>query len=347
MSYQFTRNGGEERMNPLLDVFVGSYGEKNEETIHWLSFDPLIGKLAKVAAFEGIDNPSFVEINTDKSCLYAISEVKQGEVVCYGIDPLNNQLTEWNRHPTHGGPCYIEVNGDHVFVSNYTGGNLVVYRTNENGKIEEETDCIHFSTESRLHTIRRLPKSNYYVATDLGQHKLYFLHFNQETGKLQRRFEVETPYPSGPRHIDFHPEIELFYVVNEFDSTILAYAYDLEKELVQLQQRVSTLSSDAKQENYGAEVQCNGEFLYVSNRGHDSITTYEIINNGLLNKLSVSRLGSKWPRHFQSKIPGDKYVIVANEHSNELIVMEKTIQDGWVNSNQRYAVPRPVCVKLM
>lgn len=46
-------------MNPLLDVFVGSYGEKNEETIHWLSFDPLIGKLEKVAAFDGIDHPSF------------------------------------------------------------------------------------------------------------------------------------------------------------------------------------------------------------------------------------------------------------------------------------------------
>lgn len=337
----------EKRMNSLFDVFVGSYGERNEETIHWLSFDPRIGKLEKVAAFDGIEHPSFLEVNTSKSCLYAISEVEQGEVICYGINPVHKQLIEWSRHPTHGGPCYVEVNGDYVFVSNYTGGNIVVYGTNENGKIEEETDCVHFSTESRLHTIRRLPESDYYVATDLGKHKLYFLYFNQETGKLQQRFEAETPYPSGPRHIDFHPEIAVLYVVNEFDSTVLVYAYDVEKEFVQLQQRITTLPSNCKQENYSAEVQCNGKLLYVSNRGHDSITTYQIINNGLLKNYSISRLGSKWPRHFQSKVPGEKHLIIANEHSNELMVMRKTQKNELVHSNQRHALPRPVCVKVM
>lgn len=289
----------------------------------------------------------FLEVNIGKSCLYTISEVEQGEVICYGIDPDHKQLTEWSRHPTHGGPCYVEVNGDYVFVSNYTGGNLVVYRTSENGKIEEEADCIHISTDSKLHTIRRLPESDYYVATDLGKHKLYFFYFNQETGKLWFRFEVETPYPSGPRHIDFHPEIAAFYVVNEFDSTVLVYEYELEKELVKLKQRISTLPSDCKQENYGAEVQCSGKFLYVSNRGHDSITTYQIINKGLLKNHAISRLGSKWPRHFQSKFLGEKHVIVANEHSNELMVMRKTQKNELVYSNQRYAVPRPVCVKVI
>ncbi|MFS0750054.1 lactonase family protein [Oceanobacillus sp. 1P07AA] len=334
-------------MNSLKDIFVGSYGERNEETIHWLSFDPYSGKLGKIAAFDGIDHPSFLEINRSKSCLYAISEVEQGEVICYGIDPIYKQLTEWSRFPTHGGPCYVEVNGDYVFVSNYTGGNLVIYRTNENGNIEEETDCIHISTESRLHTIRRMPKSDYYVATDLGKHKLYFFYFNKEIGKLQLRFEVETPYPSGPRHVDFHPEIATLYVVNEFDSTILVYAYDLEKELVQLKQRITTLPSECNQENYGAEVQCSGKFLYASNRGYDSITTYQIINKGLLRNYSNLRLGSKWPRHFQSNFLGEKYIIVANEHSNELTVLRKTQMNEFVSSEERYAVPRPVCVKVV
>src|SRR5699024_4682491 len=104
------------------------------------------------------ENPSFLTVNRKKEHLYAISEVDNGEVVCFGIDHQERKIHEINRHFTKGGPCYVELgaNEDYIFTANYGGGSIVVHALNENGEIEKETDFLTYQSKKKcVRSIKR------------------------------------------------------------------------------------------------------------------------------------------------------------------------------------------------
>ncbi|MBN6205494.1 lactonase family protein [Ralstonia pickettii] len=331
------------------DIFVGCYGNENEETIHWLEFDALNGKIYDVASFSGVENPSYLTVDHKRNCLYVISEKERGEVLSFEIDRQLKTINLWNRFPAKGGPCYIELgeDGDYLFTANYGGGSVIVHQLNQKGEIEKETDFKKYHPEiSKLHTIRRIPGTSMYVATDLGWNKIYFYRFLEELGRLEQIKEIDTPGSSGPRHLAFHPFLNMLYVVNEFDSTILAYSYDALLESVRLEQTITTLPSNFNGENYGAEIHFFDGYVYVSNRGHHSIAVFKVLQDGKLEALSHTNLTGKWPRHFTC-LPNSDYIVVANERSNELIVMERE-EGGKLKITENYfSVKSPVCIQFL
>ena len=343
-------------MNHLeYDIFVGCYGTEEEETIHWLTFDTENGKLRKKRSFKGVENPSFVTTNHEQNRLYAVSEVEKGEVVSFEIDFKGHTIREMNRQLTKGGPCYLEVgeNGNHLFTANYGGGSLIVHALNRQGEIAGETDFKEYnasnsSHSSHIHTIRNIPNTTNYVATDLGLNQLYFYEFDREERKLLHLKTLEAPQGSGPRHIAFHPFKNLLYVVNEYNSMILTYAYDKPIQNVHLLQELPTLPSDYKQDNYGADIHVtpSGKFVYVSNRGHHSITGYKILENGHLSSIGSTTPKGDWPRNFMV-IPNEKYILVANEHTNNIVVM-KILKDGGLKyTGQQLDIKKPVCLRVV
>lgn len=105
-----------------FNVFVGCYGENEQESLHWLRFDSERGKLEAVSSFSGIENPSFITLNSVGNRLYAVSEVEAGEVVSFEIDYQTKSLKELNRKSAHGwAPCFTEVDRDdqYLFTVNY------------------------------------------------------------------------------------------------------------------------------------------------------------------------------------------------------------------------------------
>lgn len=334
------------------DVFVGCYGRAKDDTIHWLTFDSENGKLCQQRSFSGVDNPSFLSIYKEKNCLYAISEVDDGEVVSFAIDQQNQHIYELNRQAAKGGPCLIEVSdgGDHVLTANYGGGSLIVHKLTHRGSILKETDFKDYnaSGSSHIHTIRHIPGTPYYIAADLGLDRLYVYTFDRQTSQLMPQQTVDVPQNSGPRHIAFHPHGNVLYVVSEFRSTILVYAYDDAMTNMHLLQELSTLPRDFRQENYGADIHVtpSGKYVYVSNRGHHSITGYKVLANGKLAIIGYTSTQGKWPRNF-TITPDEKYLIVANEQSNHIVVM-KILHDGHLQYTQhQFNLNKPVCLQVM
>lgn len=334
-----------------VDLFIGCYGSEKEETIHWLNFDVQTGRLSKKYAFTGIENPSFLTVDKNKSHLYAISETANGEVVSYRIKENQGIIDELNRVPTKGGPCYLEIDeNDHtLYTANYGNGSVIVHSLKETGEIGNEISFYQSFSEqsdSKMHAIRKIPHTSYYIATDLGLNKLCFFKYDQSTGKFIFLFDEKVPDGSGPRHIAFHPTLEVFYIVNEFNSTILTYSYD-KKLNVKLCQVLPTIADDFQHENYGADIHVtmSGKFVYASNRGHDSITAYKVLDNGTLSFISCTETGGKWPRNF-SVLPEDEHILVANEHSNSITVL-KILTDGSLErTSHQYNINRPVCIHV-
>lgn len=339
------------------DVFISCYGGKEEDLIHWYTFDSDNGELNKVGTTSGIENPSFVTFNDSLTRLYAVSEVEKGETVSYEVDFSNTSLTEINRQSVHGnGPCYNEVkDGRFLFTANYGQGNVIVHPLNGAGAIESASDIQDYSdiaaslrVDSHPHTIRNIPGTNRYIVTDLGMNRLVVYEFDEAQVKLVFVEETLTGDQTGPRHVAFHPTLPRVYVINELDSSILVYSYNEDGSNLKQMQNVKTIPDDYVRTNYCADIHMapSGLFLYASNRGHHSITSFAVSTDGTLQALDNIPSGGEWPRGF-AIVPDGKFLLVANEHTNQLTVM--TVHENGILSDtgKTYPVDRPVCVKII
>ena len=100
-------------------------------------------------------------------------------------------------------------------------------------------------------------------------------------------------------------------------------------ELTQFQQ-VKTLPADFSEPSTAAEiaVRSDGKFLYVSNRGHDSIAVYSIdAKTGELTLRQRVPSRGKTPRYFTLD-PSGKWLIVANQEGGNLAVFGVDAKSG-------------------
>ena len=109
------------------------------------------------------------------------------------------------------------------------------------------------------------------LAADLGLDKLFVYRFDQKTGALQPNdppFATVAP-GSGPRHIVFHPNGRIAYLINEMASTIIRFGWDSNHGVLTQYETVSTLPKDFTGTSTCAEilVHPSGKFVYATNRG--------------------------------------------------------------------------------
>ena len=158
----------------------------------------------------------------------------------------------------------------------------------------------------------------------------------------------KVPAGAGPRHLAFHPNGKFVYVVNELGNTVTAFNWK-DGKLAQLQD-IGTLPKDFTSESYTAEIRVHpsGRFLYVSNRGHNSITLFEVRDSGQLTFITTFPTGGDWPRNFEID-PTGKWLIVANERSNHLQVFRIDQATGILKQtdSRLQNIPAPLCVRFL
>ena len=95
-------------------------------------------------------------------------------------------------------------------------------------------------------------------------------------------------------------------------------------------QSISTLPADYKGNNTTAEIQIDGEgkFLYVTNRGHDSIAVYAVDpSKGTLTMIENVPSGGKTPRNITID-PTNEYLISANQGGDNVVVFRIDHKSG-------------------
>ncbi|GGP10016.1 lactonase family protein [Oceanobacillus neutriphilus] len=332
--------------NQYTEVLVGCYGEKDSACIHWLKIDAESGDIERLGEQEGIINPSFLAKHPMKNRVYAVSEVEDGEVVCYELDGGNRRLKEKGRLPTHGGPCYAEVStcGNYLFVSNYSRAGVVVYALNEKGDLQEEVEYIDFTSAnnqvSHIHTVRQIPKTSSVIMTDIGESKLYIYQWDEKQMRLLPSQSITIPEKVGPRHIAFHPDKQVLYVVNEYQSSVFVYRYAESSAAIQCIQEIETVQ-DLK--NYGAEIQYFEGKVITSNRGADSLTLFHVREDGRLEKETSIPVSGEWPRHFCSNQSINNQLFVCNQNSNNITVLHQK-NDTYSMTNNTFTIQKPVCI---
>jgi 6-phosphogluconolactonase len=96
------------------------------------------------------------------------------------------------------------------------------------------------------------------------------------------------------------------------------------------------------------QVHPSGKWVYVSNRGHDSIAVFKVDEaTGHLTAVGHQSTGGKTPRNFGID-PTGKFLIAANQSSNNVVVFKIDEKTGMPTpTGNEVQVPKPVCVKFL
>jgi 6-phosphogluconolactonase len=353
-----------------LLVYVGTYTAKGSEGIYVYRLDPSSGALTLASVAAGVENPSFLAVDPRGRCLYAVNEVGTfagqagGAVSAFSIAPRTGALTLLNQQPSHGAaPCYLSVDrtGQFVLVANYMGGNASVLPIEEGGRLGEATDVVQHRGSGvhprrqegpHAHSITLDPANRYAFVADLGLDKIMVYRFDLDHGKLRPhdRPWVQVQAGAGPRHFAFHPSGRYAYLINELDSTLTAFAYDATRGMLQELQTLSALPAGYEGTSYCADVHVSpsGQFLYGSNRGHDSIVVLRIDRGtGQLTYAGHEPTGGKNPRNFAID-PSGTFLFAANQDSDTIVAFRIDQRTGQLTpTGQVTRVSMPVCVKML
>lgn len=350
--------------------YVGTYTGDGSEGIYTCQLDMSSGELQKMAVARDVQNPSYLAIDAQRDRLYAVNELTKfggqpgGSVSAFAIQGSSGELSLINQRYSHGGaPCYLTLgrDGRYLFTVNYLAGNAVVFPINEHGALEEPTDIISHAGSSlhpqrqdgpHPHSIVLDSTNNYAFVPDLGVDKVMQYRFDPENGRLRANEKpwVAAKPGSGPRHMVFHPNMRLAYVVNELSSTLTAYVYDATRGTLAPLQTISTIPEGQGGLNIAADLHLspNARFLFCSNRGHDSIASYAVDQaTGWLTPVDCSASQGQKPRGFAID-PGGTFLLVANQDSDNIVTFWIDYDQGAIlPTGHRLHISSPTCLKFL
>jgi len=347
-------------------VYFGTYTAKISKGVYAYRFQPSSGKLTAIGPVAEAPNPSFLAFGPDQRHLYLVNWkgsdlIKGNTVSAYAVDGHTGKLSFLNKVDSRGEmPTHLTVDssGRMVMVVNYGSGSVTAFNVLTDGRLSEATSFDQHQGSSvvkerqegpHAHAVVLSADNHFAFVADLGLDKV----FSYRVDPAKAAFTSNDPpfvkvHPgAGPRHLAFHPNGKFLYANNEIDSTVTAFAYDHDRGGLKEVQTLSTLPADFKGQNSTAEIQADaaGKFLYVSNRGHDSIAVFAIDPaNGRLTPVEHVSTQGKTPRNF-SLDPTGSYLFAANENSSTVVVFRVDANSGRLKSTgQVLEVPSPSCV---
>ncbi len=346
-------------------VFLGTYTAKDASRgIYRCEFDAATGSLGEPQLAAELTSPSFVTLRPDGKVLYAVGETggkDGGGVFAFGVDAKTGTLTKLDETTSGGaGPCHCVVSpdGTKLLVANYTGGSYKLFHLKPDGKFTASSHFAQLAGTGPDKARQDKPHGHCGAFTadgsvgyvvDLGtdqvhrfRHTLIADHMSTEVLE-----PIKLPPGSGPRHIALDPAGGLAFVCGELDSTlnVVRFGADGKGAVVE---SVSTLPGGKPVKgNSTAEVvrHPSGKFVYVSNRGHNSIAAFAW-DGQKLTPVGHATQGVKVPRNFNLS-PCGEWMLVANQEGNDVAVFKVGADGLPTPTGTTVKVGKPVCVKFL
>jgi 6-phosphogluconolactonase len=372
-SEHFRRRGGMARMIrrfllPLAllapsafatPVYIGT----GATAIYQADFDPDTGRLTKPQLAGEYGNPGFLALHPTLPILYCTGRPKKpladgaGSVAAFGIRGSGG--LEFLGETTSSGsdPCHLTVDatGRTLAVANYGDGRISTIRLGSEGELGETANVISNTGSGpnvkrqegpHAHGVYFDNTNSLLFVPDLGLDKILIHPFGAKTSKTGAPLPPFALAPgAGPRHMAFSPDGKNAYIIDELANTITAASYSHGKfETLAI---VPTLPAEFKGNSSTAEVEVHpdGNFVYGSNRGHDSIAVFRRDPaTGLLTFIQHAPCGGKNPRHFKIA-PGGRWLLCAHQDTNSVSVLPLDPATGKLGKPvETVSVPKAICV---
>jgi 6-phosphogluconolactonase len=350
-------------------AYIGTYtSDGRSKGIYRLFLDTTSGVMRVDGLAAESRNPSFLALHPNGRTLYAVNEVQDhggratGGVTAFAVARETGALTLLDQLPSHGkDPCYVSVDrtGRTVLVANYTSGSIAAFTLGRDGRLRSTRTIVQHQghgpdaerqTSPHAHCILTDPSNRYVLAADLGVDGVLIYRFDERTGSIAAvANRVATKPGAGPRHLAFHPNGRFLYVVNELDSSLAVYTYDVDRGSLDQVQVTAASPGGTVAGNHPADVHVatSGRHLYSSNRGDDTIAVFGIdARSGQVTPVEQVSTGGKTPRNFALD-PTGRFLLVANQLSDSILSFRIDAETGRLTpTGQTAEIPVPVCIRF-
>lgn len=346
-------------------VFFGTYDSDTSRGIYTATWDPATGTLGAPQLAAATPSPSFIALAPNRQFIVAVNENGTpqnpgGAVTSWKLNPATGALSPVSEQPSQGSaPCHIAVSADSrtVIIANYGGGSFASYRLNPDGSLSSPVTFVQNqglnhpdrAAVPRGHSGTFSPDGSFAYFCDLGLDRIFGRRVTAATSTLDPLNAPDaalTPR-SGPRHFAFHPTLPVAYVINETASTVTTLTYDAPTGALSPVETLSTLPENRPAQNSTAHITVHpsGQWVYGSNRGHNSIARFNVNPaTGRLQFAGTTPSGGAIPRNFAID-PTGRWLLAAHQESNSVVVHSINPTTGAPEPTATsLTIGKPVCI---
>ena len=342
-------------------VYVGTHGD----AIYAVQLDTRTGQLSRAEVAGAVERPTSLVVDPKRAVVYAVSETgndgkSQGSVYSLRIDPTDAKLKPLGKVASGGGGAThvtYDVRSSTVLVANWGGGQVSAAPVAADGSLgalsstqtNVGTGPLPVQFGPHAHSVAVDPSGRYVVSADLGADRAFIYRFDSRTRILSGTspaFETLPP-GSGPRRLVFAPNGDLAFALTELSAEIFVYRWDSKAGALRPLQRlaIDDAGFTGKKSAAVIAVSQDGRFVYVSNRGDNTVVAYAVnAKSGALTLVQRIDCGGDVPWSFGLD-PSGRWLVVANENSSSLAVFRIDAASGRLTSTQQtLSVPKPVAI---
>jgi 6-phosphogluconolactonase len=335
---------------------------QDEDKIVAFNMDADTGQLTPQAGVPASGGPSVLAISPNRHVLY-VGHRTQPAISSYRIDQATGRLTlQGTVSPEHA-PTFLapDRTGSYLLSAYYQGGCAAVHPLGEDGAVgARPLDTL--ATAPGAHAIQTDPSNQFAFVPHIarlndnvlepprenpGPNVIMQFKFDAHTGHLipNSPFRVEPTEGLGPRHYCFHPTQDVVYFSNEQGCSVTGYRLDRATGALSAVQTITTLPDGYSARNTCSQIHLtsSGKFLYVANRGHNSIAGFAVDTTGRLTAIGHTPTEAV-PSAF-SLDPAGHFVFAAGTASGRLASYRIDGETGALTPLTTYALgQRPAAV---
>jgi len=338
----------------LEKVLFSGYTKNAGQGIYSAQLNSDNGELTTPQVLVELDSPTYLDVTNDLKLISIAKKNNHGGIVIYDIGGDTPELLDED-FSEETSPSYVKFDASRnlIFSSYFHLSKVKIDHLTDEGKVEHYSE-IKFNghgprpeqDQSKPHFSALTPDGKLIIC-DYGADRIYIYNIDDPKKPVLMNNYIA---PSGyaPRHLVFNPTKPYVYVACELSSKVLVMEYDSETARLTLVDEVEAAKDEKKNTTAAIRISKDGKFLYASTRGADTIATFEVNKDGdRLKKLNTASTNGHGPRDFDLD-PSEKYVIAANQDSNDLTIFRRKANKGILTDlGNNISIPECVCVHFM
>jgi len=244
----------------------------------------------------------------------------------------------------------------------YDDSTVVQYGIADDGSISDAQDvCVltghgtdpndspqgggHAQSGPHAHIVVVDPSRKFLVACEKAGERVYVFRIGS---KLELASIYQCPAGTGPRHCAFDKKGRMFMTC-EFSSELWSFDFDTSTGVLRFIDKQSTLSGfKGRNEPATLQIHPNGRFVYMNNRGEDTIVWFSISPDGHLKKagqVSVSK--SEDPAgatRCMTLSPSGAFLLVPDRPADVIRSYAVDANNGSLKALTEVPIPNPVFI---
>ena len=335
---------------------------QDDDKIAVLTMDAGTGKLTPKTEVPVSGGPSLLAISPDRRVLY-VGHRTVPEISSYRINQDTGGLTRNGTVSPEDAPAFLSTDrkGRYLLSSHYQGGHAAVHPIGDDGALGGPA-IEWLATDTGAHAMQT-DRSNRYAFVphiarlydnvlepakdEFGPNVILQFKFDENTGQVTPNspLRIEQDQEIGPRHFCFHPTQDVVYFSNEQGCSVTGYRLDGSTGTLAPFQTITTLPEGYTGRNTCSQIQISssGRFLYVPNRGHNSIACFAVDATGRL--TAIGQVSTEAVPSAFSLDPQGKFLFAAGSASDRLASYRINSDTGELTPMETYPMgKRPMWV---